>query len=293
MAQARQTRTEISARHSEDDPTALDMKILAPVLDPVHGLKTPGVREEEREAYYYVLQRTREIDYELQKAAARRYQTRRRAVYPDKRVRSDPKEPFPIFVDLYRNADRPEVYFGKLVTLSGHVRLLREIPAGQNPYGIQTLYEAWLYTPDSQSNPACIVCTEVPAGMLKAFRQSRSHLLDGVTVTGYFFKMMVYRAQDAPRFAPLILARRLEWHPPAPRKQRAFAISSWLVLAVVVVVGGLIVAGLVISDRRHRRRRTWPAEVEELWLGDEGTDTLETDGTSGPNEVSSQDGQSK
>ncbi|GIT28342.1 MAG: hypothetical protein Ct9H300mP1_03880 [Planctomycetaceae bacterium] len=32
----------------------------------------------------------------------------------------------------------------------------------ENPYGIQTLYEAWLFTSDSQQHPTVLVMTSVP-----------------------------------------------------------------------------------------------------------------------------------
>jgi hypothetical protein len=38
--------------------------------------------------------------------------------------------------------------------------------------------------------------------------------VDRVTVTGYFYRMYTYEARDAGRFAPLLMAQKIEWIPP-------------------------------------------------------------------------------
>jgi len=237
------------------DSTRLDFERLATVLHPKTGLKSLGIRDAERDAYYYVLDHARKVDYRLQKQAARRFIQQRRRESEDPRWRNDEQKPFPIFVDLFQHADDPTVYHGQLVPLEGHVRLLRQIPAGENSYGIQTLYEAWLYTEGSQNHPACIVCTSIPPKMLEAFEQSPSRILDHVSTTGYFFKMMGYAAQDTNRYAPLILAERLEWQPPVP--QTPWIPRQYLAVAAVVVVFLLvgIVYRITRTDQRLRRKR--------------------------------------
>jgi len=235
----------------------LDQGILASVIDPKRGIKTLGIRPEEREAYYYVLKKVREWDYGAQKAAARRFLAQRREQSKDPHVENDPNRPFPLFVDLFQNADRPEVYMGKPIRLSGYVRLLRQMPAGENRYGIRTLYEAWIYTDDSQHHPACVVCTALPDGMIQAFDDSEdfgSGLLNHVATTGYFFKMMGYRAQDAYRYAPLVLAQRLEWHDRNSRDAESDWAAPWKLVVVLLVVTGICWLGLAERSRRRRRQ---------------------------------------
>ncbi len=260
------------------DPAALDPKMLRAVVDPRYGLKTLGVRPEEREAYYYVLHKASTVDPKLLRQAARRFQDRRRARFPDRRVREDPNVPFPVFVDLYRCSNQPHVYLGKPVTVEGHVRLLRQMTAGRNRYGIRTLYEAWLYTPDSQSNPICVVCTELPGGMLEAFARSPSHVLDGVSATGYFFKYMVYRAQDAYRFAPLILAGRLQWQ--GQRREGGGVEPVWTVWEVVLAAaaGAALLTGLLVWSERRRRAKRRALGSPPV---DGSADDPQADGTSG------------
>jgi hypothetical protein len=178
-------------------------------------------------------------------------------------VRDDPEVPFPVFVDLFKSADNPDVYHGKPVTLTGHIRLLREVPAGENSYGIATLYEAWLYTEDSQNNPACIVCTMLPDGMLQAFDASRSHVLDQVSVTGYFFKMMGYPAEDVYRYAPLILAQRLEWRRIEQPKPNPWLSKYGIPIALAVALGVILLVRFLTRPGRAFRERRLHAEQPE------------------------------
>ena len=136
-----------------------------------------------------------------------------------------------MFVDLIKNTD---LYHGKLVTLRGRVRKL--IVIAENEQTIKTLYEAWLYTDHSQNHPAVIVCTSVPQNMPRG----GNILIDHVSVTGYFFKNFGYidQAQTA-RYAPMILARQLEWHPPPP--PAPLAAPRWLIpLTLVVGLGATV-----------------------------------------------------
>ena len=257
------------------DPTEIAPEILAPVVDPEKGIKTFGIQDRERGAYYAVLHQAHQVDVKLQKAAARRLRTQRRQQYPDPRVRDNPDAPFPVFVDLFKNADDPGVYHGKLVTLAGHVRLLREMPAGENAYGIKTLYEAWLYTEDSQNNPACIVCTSLPEGMQDAFNTSKSQVLDHVGVTGYFFKMMGYRAEDAFRYAPLILAHRLEWRPIDNSKDTEWLSKYGTAFAVAIALG--VILFLRRMSRPNREPYSKRLRDEESEVSFDGVNEIDVD----------------
>ncbi len=236
------------------DETALHPRILKPILHPKFGLKTFEVRPEETESYYYILARARDTDLKTLKAAARVHLDERLKVEKFRRYRENPDREFPMFVDLFANAKNPEIHHGKLVTLTGHLRRLLAMPAGKNDHGIDTLYEAWLYTDDSQQHPAVVVCTSVPDGMLDAF--NARELLDHVSVTGYFFKMFGYDAKDARRFAPMILGKRLEWHRPAPPAPPLVPESVIYVTIVVVLTIGVGTLWIVArKDRQVRESR--------------------------------------
>jgi hypothetical protein len=121
-------------------------------------------------------------------------------------------------------------------------------PAGENAFGIQQLHEAWLYVEDAQQNPVIVVCTELPPGL----PTGSDILIDQVSATGYFFKRFGYedRAGNS-RFAPLILAQRLEWSPKA-RGRPIVSPGMWFGLIVAVAIG---VAGIWWISQRSSRRQ--------------------------------------
>lgn len=229
--------------------------------------KTLGIREEEADAYYLILNHAAETDDRAQIAAASSFVEQRRTESPE--LRDNPERPFPAFVDLFQNYT---LYRGVPVTLEGHVRRVVAFPADpENPYGLQTLYEAWLYTDDSQSNPAVVVCTQIPEGM-----PIGEDLLEQASVTGYFFKMYGYRAQDTTRIAPLLLAGQLEWIP--TEESAAWRPSASLYVAVAAIVA-LLVWSLVRAGRRDRdiRKRRLSRDLDDSPPGAAGPNSVHPD----------------
>ena len=158
---------------------------------------TLGVRPEEAELYRRVL---------IETAAANPARLMRDAEEFAESRRPAEGRALPKFVDLFRH---PDEYRGAAVTLSGHARVVREFPGpeGRPGGGPATLVEAWVFTPDSQGNPAVVVAAAAP-GVPRG-----DDLLVPVTVTGRFFKRYGYEAQDTTRTAPLILAATIELLP--------------------------------------------------------------------------------
>ncbi|RMG42186.1 MAG: hypothetical protein D6725_00025 [Planctomycetota bacterium] len=232
----------------------LDPLVFAPTRHPKKGITTRGVRPEERAAYYFVLDFVRKADQRLLKRAARELVQHRLKLPEYQRYRDNPGE-FPVYYDLFRH---PEIYHGKPVTLRGHIRKLISYPADDNEYGIQRLYEAWLFTPDSQTNPAVVVCTEIPEGI----PTGGDILVDGVSVTGYYFKNFGYTAQDRPRFAPMILAKRLEWRPEQAGTSEPLvppAVRNTVVVLALVLI-------LILLYRYERRDTRQHAELQRRML---------------------------
>lgn len=218
--------------------TALDPRWLEAAKHPQTGLLSRNIRPEEAAGYFAILNHARQLPLPQLKVAAKEFQQERLAV-----VKRDPnfryyfREPdaaFPTFVDLHRN---PEAYHGRLVTFRGHLRRLVSYPAGENPHGLKQLHEAWLYVDGAQQNPVVVVCSEVPQGIATG----SDILVDFVSATGYFFKRYGYEDRAGePRFAPLILAQRLEWSPPPKR----LAVVSNGMLFGLTAVGGLLVVAV-------------------------------------------------
>ena len=241
--------SESPAKSDSDSPatdlTTLEPQWLAPAWHPETGLLSKHVRPEEADAYFAILNHARNLSLKQLKDGATRFEAeRRRIIRQDPTYRyylRKPEAPFPTFVDLYR---APEAYHGRLVTFRGHVRRLVSYPAGKNDLGLEQLHEAWMYTDEAQQNPVVVVCTELPPKM----PVGSDILIDFVSATGYFFKRYGYNDRNGePRFAPLILARRLEWAPPP---QRAHWISPTAAFGLTVGAGFIVVALWWRSTRR-------------------------------------------
>lgn len=175
---------------------------------------------------------------------------------------------FPLFVDVFQN---PDHWQGRLITLRGHVRRVITYNGDSTLFNGQPLHELWLFTEDSQNNPAVIVTPSLP----KEFPVG-SELIDSVTVTGCFFKMYVYRSQHENRLAPLVLAGHVSWNPSAKHilslaqdghiranspllaqaKTETRPISDTLILFLgfLTLLVTMTVWGRVQRDRRERRR---------------------------------------
>ncbi|MFM9962021.1 MAG: hypothetical protein ACKV2Q_12440 [Planctomycetaceae bacterium] len=230
---------------TSSDATALDPHWLEAAKHPQTGLLSRNIRPEEAGGYFAILNHARQLPLMQLKNAAKAFQQERLAV-----VRRDPnfryyfREPdaeFPTFVDLHRN---PVAYHGRLVTFRGHLRRLVSYPAGENPHGLKQLHEAWLYVDGAQQNPVVVVCSEVPQGITTG----SDILVDFVSATGYFFKRYGYEDRAGePRFAPLILAQRLEWSPPPKRTP----VVSNGTLFGLTIAGGLLM--LVLFGWQFRR----------------------------------------
>jgi hypothetical protein len=171
---------------------------------------------------------------------------------------------FPVFVDVFQH---PEEWQGQLVTMSGHVRHCVSYTGDEKLLPGQ-LHELWLFTDDSQHNPAVIVTTDLPSGFPRD-----ADVIDRVRVTGCFFKMYVYSGQEDRRLAPLILAGGVEWNPtddqvlalaaaghlPASDSRVRLAASrgeSSVSDAAVLLCGfGAIVVMMTVWGRMQRDRR--------------------------------------
>jgi hypothetical protein len=207
------------------------------ILEPIRrgGLKNMGIREQERDSYFAMIQKAKETDSDLLHKASIEFRDKRRLLPENASWKSRPPERFPSFVDLYKN---PDIYHGKLLTVHGHVRKLIEVPQDKNPYGIEKVYETWLYDLNSQGFPTVILSTSIDP-RLKAGTEVQ---IDHCFATGYFFKNMGYKAQDASRYASVLIANRLEYLPSdeagtSYRLGRNTQLQILLVLVIAIIVG--------------------------------------------------------
>lgn len=197
---------EVWTRHHE---VVIPDDVLAPVRRLGFKQRTAGFQPAERDPYYAVIQKARELDLVTMKKAASEFRQKRQTEAFNGKYKDQPAYDFPDFVDLY---GAPDLYHGKLITLQGHLRKLSSFSPDENPYGIEgQLWEGWLYDPHGQNHPAVIISVEKEDSL----EEGTELVVDHVSVTGYFFKNYGYEGQDTYRFAPILIAQKIEHHPRA------------------------------------------------------------------------------
>jgi hypothetical protein len=97
----------------------------------------------------------------------------------------------------------PERYRGLPIHIVGTVRrVLTQEVKDSEVFPSGTFYEAYVFTPDSQSYPYDIVFEKPPADLMVG-----DNINQRITFNGYFFKLMAYRAADKLRFMPMLVGR--------------------------------------------------------------------------------------
>lgn len=199
----------------------IDPAILVDIKD-----NTLGIRRDEATAFYEILDRARQTPLErLEKAA-------------------------PPGVQYLNVMTDPTLYRGRPVTLIGEMWRLYEFPANENAFGIETLYEAWIFTADSGTHPTRVVCSTLDPPLQVGDSQRTP-----VKVTGYFFKREGYNSPGGLHVAPTILAGRLQPYRSPNAPPPADGIIS-VMLTVVVGIGLILTTTLLsfaISDRQTPR----------------------------------------
>jgi len=209
------------------------------------------LRPSEEAAYYQVLHHARMVPLDQQRRQSRRFRQQRIRQLGLK----DPRW-YSTFKDIFLHADDCAC---APVTLAGHVQSVTQFPAAENAFGLQTLYQVNLFPDDGQRNLAVVICSELPDGM-----PFDAGVVDGVSVTGYFFKMYRYPAEDPEdahkqiqRIAPLVLAARIDWDRRlASSGSRGFWNPAKLALLALVLVPLVFLWRAARQDRAFRAART-------------------------------------
>jgi hypothetical protein len=106
-----------------------------------------------------------------------------------------------LYINLMTESQR---YRGEPVTIHGDLWRLYEFQAGPNDRGFKTLYEAWIFTADSDKHPYRVICTALPRGL-----HPGDNLRESVRVTAIFFKREGYASNGGMHVAPTLLAHRI------------------------------------------------------------------------------------
>jgi hypothetical protein len=211
-----------NARGSAADPR-IDKTVLESVRD-----DTLGIRREEAEAFFAVLDHVRRVSpSELEQSA------RQGVLHANLMIDS-------------------ETFRGELVTIVGEMQRCSEFSVTPNDYGIDRLYEAWVIPSDSGGKPQRVVAWNLGDGVSLTDRQPAP-----VRMAGYFFKREGYDTSAGLRIAPTLLAQTIALDPTAPAPIAATGMSPGL-LGAAVAVGLILTVTLFAfawSDRSQPRLR--------------------------------------
>jgi hypothetical protein len=223
-------------------PPAVEIDPAAVLLDFVHD--RTELAYEERAAYFGILNHVRRVAPDDLHRAAADFVHRRWSESQD--LHTPQEQDFPLFADMLK---RPAEYRGQPVLLRGHVIRVVKYP-GDDAYGLDPLYEAWLVTPDAQRHPTTVIFSELPPGLALG-----DDLVDGVSVAGYFLKLHLYASRDGKgRVAPLILARTMTVSAPAGVN---FPVPVPVIyMGVIALIGSLV----FFTWRASRGDRAFQAE---------------------------------
>lgn len=141
---------------------------------------------------------------------------------------------------------QPKSFRGRSVRINGTLRGLEKLRAPANDYGIEEYFQGWLEPTGGPASPVIVHFRELPEGMPLGLEIS-----EPVVVSGCFLKNMAYRARDAVRVAPLLLARSPARPVAAPADSGGGiwdlslgAIGVVTMLAIVAMIAiGFLVAG--------------------------------------------------
>lgn len=156
---------------------------------------------------------------------------------------------------------------GKPISVTGRLRGLKRRTVVPNDAGIDQVFDAWVFTRDSGSNPIHVVCLSVPREMLVpelgesvVFKENPPE----VSLNGYFFKTHGYQSNGdgtsaSLHTAPLVLASAMANVPVAQAETRDLASEMvpwlwWFAIGVAVVLA-MVLWNFAVSDWSFRHTR--------------------------------------
>jgi len=148
-------------------------------------------------------------------------------------------------------------YRGAIAPVAGRLRRLTWIDSNDElrKDGVKDLYEAWVFDAAYNSNPVCVVFSELPKGI------TPGEDINGVWIEcdAYFFKRYRYRAENSTRLAPLLIGKSFVVSKAPVSTERAAiasAYSKWFVPMVAVFVA-VMVAAFLLMQRWFKRGDRW------------------------------------
>jgi hypothetical protein len=158
--------------------------------------------------------------------------------------------------------DAPDSCRGKPWVIRGEIRKIQSVRSEANAFGVGSLIDAWLSTPDSGNQLIHVVASSADSRLAEAVAAGSPEI--PAVVTGIFFKREGYRrsGEDGTGdigLAPLVLGGRIEYFTAAVVvSSRAEELTPWLGwFAAAIGIGVVLVLWqFQLSDRGFRSTRT-------------------------------------
>ena len=206
----------------------VDPRLLNPVTD-----STLGIRDHESNALYYLLAKAAAIPQNVLEQSA------------------DPAPPFVVLM-----TESPK-YRGQLITVKGRLKRLTPLKVNENPYGVEHLYEGWFFSKDSGTHPWRVLCTKLPEDIPQG---SNLENMPSVQITGYYFKKYGYpSAAGKLQTAPLLIAGKIRWFPPATTETASSSGAVKYVVSLFLAIGialAFMIWRFTVNDQQFSRSKT-------------------------------------
>jgi hypothetical protein len=151
-------------------------------------------------------------------------------------------------VSYLQLAQQPSAYRGRVVTIHGIVRAAKHVVAPRNAFGVQGYYQLWLQ-PDVASDELLVLYAVALPDDFPLGDQTET----SCTATGIFFKRWAYQSRGGIATAPLVIAKTVDWQPPAPTIQPPPAPP----LAEQLLIAGAAALILAVLALAFVVRRSW------------------------------------
>ena len=178
----------------------------------------------------------------------------------EKLPRSESKEATPASYALFMDA--PEMCRGRIWRITGEIRRIENVQSAANAFGVNSLYDVWLSTPDSGNQLVHLIASSVDQRIAAALSRGQQSI--PVEAAGVYFKREGYRraGDDGSGdigLTPLLLCGRVRYlTPQVAVATRAEELTPWLGWFAATLGAGvlLILWRFSASDRIFRTTRT-------------------------------------
>lgn len=175
------------------------------------------------------------------------------------------------FVQLF---EQSSAYRGELVTTAGTIRRAHPAKTPKNEHGLTDYYQAWLQPVDHPADPIAVWCLRLPKDL-----PTGMEIAEDVEVTGFYFKLLAYKAADGKiRRAPMLLARNVRWKkkPAVVEVPRPGPIRLLWMIAGSAAFAVLATAYVYYRTRAPApARREFPARRRTVPGGDASSDVVD------------------